>query len=97
MYFITTIQEKNGEIKDSRCVGYLKSEYEAVRIVTNNSYDIFENSYNYVVIENLEEGIYQYDQNPQWFELYFDIEGNPKYRKIEIPEWAYGFCRFDIG
>lgn len=97
MYFITTIQEKNGKIKDSRCVGYLKSEYEAVRIVTNNSYDIFENLYNYVVIEKLEEGIYQYDQNPQWFELYTDVEGNPKYRKIEKPEWTCGFCGFGIG
>ena len=97
MYFITTIQEKNGEIKDSRCVGYLKSEYEAVRIVTNNSYDIFEGLYNYVVIEKLEEGIYQYDPNPQWFELYTDVEGNPKYRKIEKPEWACGFWGFGIG
>lgn len=97
MYFITTIQEKNGVIKDSRCVGYLKSEYEAVRIVTNNSYDIFENLYNYVVIENLEEGIYQYDPNSQWFELYIDVEGNPKYRKIERPEWVCGFGGFGIG
>ena len=97
MYFITTIQEKNGEIKDSRCVGYLKSEYEAVRIVTNNLYDIFENLYNYVVIEKIEEGIYQYDQHPQLFKLYTDVEGNPKYRKIEKPEWACGFCGFGIG
>ena len=97
MYFITTIQEKDGKIESSRCVGYLKSEYEAVRIVTNNSYDIFERLYNYVVIKKLEEGIYQYDPNPQWFELHIDVEGNPKYRKIEKPEWACGFCGFGIG
>lgn len=97
MYFITTIQEENGEIKDGRCVGYFKSEYQAVKVVTNNMYDIFECLYNYAVIEKVEEGIYQYDQNPQWFELYTDVEGNPRYRKIEKPEWVCGIFGFGIG
>lgn len=97
MFFITVIHIENGYPESTRCVGYFKNEKEAIRVVENNEYDICEYCYEYAVIENLKEGIYQYDQNPQWFELYTDVEGNPKYRKIEKPEWAYGFCGLGIG
>ena len=97
MYFLTTIEEKDGEIEDRRCVGYFETYEEAANIVLHNFYDINETIYNYAVIENIEEGIYQYDQNSQWFELYTDVEGNPRYRKIEKPEWACGYCGFGIG
>ena len=64
MYFITTIDSKHD---DTRCVGYFKHFEEAERAVLRNSFDICETCYDYVTIENIEEGIYQYDFQPKWY------------------------------
>ena len=32
MYFITTIEEKDGKVKDTRCVGYVDTFEEAEKI-----------------------------------------------------------------
>ena len=64
MYFITSISEKHG----NRCVGYVSKLKDAINIVESNAYDLWEAGYYpYAVIENVKEGIYQYDQNPLWF------------------------------
>lgn len=64
MYFVTTVSEKNG----TRCVGYFTDKDTAIEIVENNIGDIYEEGYYpYAVIENIPEGLYQYDQNPLWF------------------------------
>ena len=42
MYFITTLQIKDGQQKSSRCIGYFKSFEEAEHIVVNNVGDIEE-------------------------------------------------------
>ena len=64
MYFITSVSEKHG----FRCVGYVSKLEDAVEIVESNYADLNEAGYYpYVVIENVKEGIYQYDQNPIWF------------------------------
>ena len=85
MYFITTIDSKDD---DTRCVGYFKHFEEAERAVLRNSFDICETCYDYVTIENIEEGIYQYDFQPKWYkwnndkEQYEPIEESPKkYKK----------------
>ena len=64
MYFITTISEKHG----NRCVGYVSKLEDALSIVEENQCDLWEAGYYpYAVIEHVEEGIYQYDQDPLWF------------------------------
>lgn len=64
MYFITTLTPEG----DARCVGYVPSLDAAINIVENNIGDLYEvGYYPYAIIENIEEGLYQYDSNPLWF------------------------------
>ena len=94
MYFITTIQEKNDEIVDQRCVGYVDTYENAEEIVKNNEYDICETIYNYAVIEAIPSGIYQYDTNEKWFH-YNEIKDT--YEKCDKPEFAKHMVGFGIG
>jgi hypothetical protein len=87
MYFITTVEEKDGDIVDRRCVGYVDTLCEAEKIVVNNEYDIFEYCYNYAVIEAIPSGVYQYDQAARWYRIVFKEE-NSYYERIEKPKWA---------
>ena len=81
MYFITSISEDHGY----RCVGYVSELKDAIEIVKNNSGDLNEAGYYpYAVIENIEEGIYQYDQDPLWFKYNSEID---KYEKSERPSF----------
>ena len=71
MYFITSVSEKHG----FRCVGYVSKLEDAINIVKNNNGDLNEAGYYpYAVIENIKEGIYQYDQSPMWFVFNDDTE-----------------------
>ena len=89
MYFITTIQIKNNQIQDTRCVGYVSDLDLAKEIIENNKYHLNETIYNYALIENIPEGIYQYDMNPLWFK-FNELEG--KYIECNKPKnWA-GFA-----
>lgn len=92
MYFITTVNPD-----DYRCVGYVSSLDEAIRIVENNIGDLYEEGYYpYAVIENIPEGIYKYDQNPIWFK--FD-DRKYKYKRVdERPSYIDNhFVGFGIG
>ena len=64
MYFITTIDSKK---EDTRCVGYYSTFDKAESVVLHNAFDINETCYDYAVIENIPEGIYQYDFHPTWY------------------------------
>jgi hypothetical protein len=87
MYFITTIDSKDG---DTRCVGYYSTFEKAEGAVLDNACDIWETCYDYAVIENVGEGLYQYDQDPVWYkwddlnEEYVKMEGRPKQYKNQI-------------
>ena len=68
MFFITTLKIHNKTVKDSRTVGYLDSEEEALDCLENNRYDLYEyGTYEYAILENIPKGIYRYDYNPKWF------------------------------
>ena len=82
MYFITTIDSKDG---DTRCVGYYKTFKEAERVVTNNECDIYETCYDYAIIEHIKEGLYQYDYHPTWYKYQSSKAG---YVKTDIPAFA---------
>lgn len=87
MYFITTVDSKDG---DMRCVGYYSTFEAAEEAVLDNACDIWETCYDYAVIENVEEGLYQYDQNPVWYkwddlnEEYARMEGRPEQYKNQV-------------
>lgn len=93
MYFITSISAD----ETTRCIGYSSTLNEAREIVENNKCDFNEaGRYPWCVIENIPEGIYQYDFEPLWFE--YDINTN-KYIKIECRPLfiADSFVGFAIG
>lgn len=85
MYFITTIEIKKGDVKDTRCVGYFKTFEEAEQAVIKNACDIWETCYDYAVIENIKEGLYQYDFHPTWYKYYKPTSG---YIKCEQPDFV---------
>lgn len=92
MYFITSVSKD-----DSRCVGYISSLDEAKYIVENNKYDLNEaGCYPHCVIENIREGIYQYDFHPLWYEYneetnkYIQISEKPVYITMDTVGYAIG-------
>lgn len=82
MYFLTTLDSKDD---DTRCVGYFKTFEEAEEIVLSNTYDIWETCYDYAVIENIPEGLYQYDFHPIWYK-YNKLTGG--YIKCDRPNFV---------
>ena len=96
MYFVTTIETKNNEVEDTRCVGYFNTFDEAERAVTYNACDIWETCYDYAVIENIPEGLYQYDLHPIWYKFHKPTNG---YMKCEQPVFvnAIGGVGYAIG
>ena len=94
MYFITTIQIKDGQLGYTRCIGYFKTFEKAKHIVLNNVGDIEETIYNYCVIENIPDGIYQYDQNAKWYK-FNDLD--EVYKPCEKPKELNHLIGFGIG
>lgn len=96
MYFITSVYP-NTNGYGTRCVGYLSSKEDAINAVINNACDIYEaGAYPYAVIEHIEEGFYQYDFEPTWFEYnretnkYEIIEKRPNFIKENTVGYAIG-------
>lgn len=85
MYFITTIETKKSEVSDTRCVGYFNTFEKAENAVLYNSCDIWETCYDYAVIENIPEGLYQYDFHPTWYKYHKPTNG---YMKCEQPDFV---------
>lgn len=86
-YFITTLNlEDDGRgiyITRSRTVGFYNSFEKAEKAVENNYGDIYEcGYYNYAVIENIEEGLYQYDFKGKWYRW---NEDNDAFERCERP------------
>lgn len=94
MYFITTIQIKNGQLGYTRCIGYFETFEKAEHIVLNNVGDIEETIYNYCVIENIPDGIYQYDQNAKWYKF---NKLDEVYKPCEKPKELNHLVGFSIG
>lgn len=85
---ITTIKAESGLIIRSRTVGYTNSFTEAVKIANSNAGDIYEcGYYNYLVIEDIKEGLYQYDTNPKWFKWDSKRQGFYASEKPNVPDY----------
>ena len=94
MYFITTVQIKDGQLGYTRCIGYFETFEKAEYIVLNNVGDIEETIYNYCVIENIPDGIYQYDQNAKWYKF---NNLDEVYKPCEKPKELNHLVGFGIG
>ena len=89
MYFVSTINKHRG----IRTVGYFSKYEDALEVVTKNYGDIYEEGYYpYALIENVPEGLYKYDTEPQWFK--WDIDG---YKQCDTPEEYKNTVGFGIG
>ena len=86
MYFVTTIDSRD---EDTRCVGYFKTFEEAEHVVLYNECDIEETCYDYAVIENIPEGLYQYDFHPTWYKWHKPTGG---YIECEQPDFVKTIC-----
>ena len=88
MYFITTIETKKGDVKDTRCVGYFKTFEDAEQAVIKNACDIWETCYDYAVIERIPFGLYPEIGDPnteRWYYKY-NVETNKYELMDEVPK-----------
>lgn len=81
----------------SEClVGYYSSKEAAFEAVKDNCCDIWETCYDYALIEEIEEGLYNPAlPNQRWFFKY-----NAEkycYEEIKEPEFVKHFCGFTFG
>lgn len=99
MFFVTVIEckEKLGNPNwDSRTMGYYRNREKAVDAVTDNVLDIHEHSYNYAVVEEMDEGVYPMCKSEQWFKWEGDNETG-KYVCVPQPEQFKGIINWSMG
>ena len=93
--FITTIQlDEDGTIIDSRCVGYYYNMYQAQEAIRENRCNLYENCYNYVVLEAFSAGLYPHSMWEIWYKW------NAQDRKYEIsvkPTFLEKSVNFGVG
>lgn len=78
----------------SRIVGYYTDKSYAISAVEANMCDINETCYNYVIIEKIEEGLY----NPSDETIFFKYDINTDtYKEIPKPAFLEHFSGFSIG
>jgi len=95
LWFITTLQvDKEGTILDSRCVGYRETMQEAQHIVGNNMHDIYENSFNWVVLEPFGPGVYPHASSEIWYQWSVPDRG---YMLNAKPKFFERIVNFGIG
>ena len=99
--FITTFTGINPmgngrESRNSRCVGYLLDQKQAIQAVEENAGDINEaGTYPLCVVETLAEGIYPRTISANWFSW---DEAKGGYQQIDKrPEDLEGVVNFSIG
>lgn len=100
IYVINTMtkleKDQNGfpDFGSERIVGFYKEFKDAEDAVVNNICDIYETIYNYALIEEVEEGLYNSSLN-RWFYKY--NKEKDEYEKIEEPEFLKHYSGFTIG
>ena len=79
-----------------RLVGYYADKQHAIEAVKNNNADINETCYDYALVEEVEEGLYQpANSDKRWL---FKFNRDTKlYEPIEEPDWLHEFSGFTIG
>lgn len=94
IYTVTTLQENNGIIIDTRCVGYWPTMEEAMQAVKDNYGDMYESSYNWAIVECFGPGIYPHSSFEIWYS--WSIAGR-KYLLSAKPKVFEKVVNFGIG
>lgn len=93
MYFVTVfkVDETDDMLDCLRVIGYFHKLKDAKNAIKHNAGDIHEDSYNYAVIEDIEEGIYPVADKIQfyWF-------NGKKYEEAEPPYCADTITNFAL-
>jgi len=76
----------------STMVGWFSTKEDAICAVIRNDMDIHEDTYNYVVIEEVCEGLYGEGEDVQYWYVWNDDDN--KYELCEQPSFAYGTIHF---
>lgn len=94
MVFITQIEyTEDGEIIND-CRGYFKSFSEAEDVVINNKTDLWETCFEYIVIEEIPEGLYQSPLLVSWYKYNKELN---KYERVNQPKFASHLSGFALG
>lgn len=100
MWFVTVIEKMKGHYNDfaytgeTRCWGFFSDKEKAVQSLHENWFDMRENVYDYAVIEEYEEGLFNYTGKRQWFQWDEERQG---YFEIEEPNGVKHVVCFAIG
>ncbi len=78
----------------SRLVGWYLDFEDAYSVVSSNGCDINETCYQYALIEECQEGLYNPAIDRWWFEYNREKD---QYIQIDEPDFIRGFCGFTIG
>ena len=80
------------EFGDIRCVGYYFDLNDAINSVIHNNQDIYEDMYEYCIVEEVPQGIYKHTPNRYLFKWVED-----KYVQIDEPIELNKLTNFGIG
>ena len=100
IYLVATFRKYSAEcgIESSRTVGWFPTKKDAVRCVTENWGDIYEDGYYpYAIIEDVELGLYMTaESTPIFFKWKGDVKTG-SYKKMKRPKELDHFFGFTIG
>ena len=77
----------------TRTFGYYITKDDAIEAVKHNTLDIHETIYDYMLIEEIEEGLY----NPSLTRWWFKYAGNDTYTEIPEPDFMKHFVGIGMG
>ena len=89
IFFITVM---NSKIVDSRRWGWYETLEDAEKVVLENESNIFENYYDYAVIEEMPEGALACSKNEWWY-----LYKNDMVSKCKKPKKFFQVCNFCLG
>ena len=94
IYLVTGMMNLDFIKYEPRSLGFFFNREKAINEVKNNSLDIFEGEYYFVVIERVVNGFYATPIEEIWFKYNRNLD---KYYEIEKPEPLKNICNFGIG
>jgi len=100
MWFVTVIEKMEERYSDfadtgeTRCWGFFSDKGKAAQSLHENWFDMHENFYDYAVIEEYEEGLFNDTGKRQWFKWDEERQG---YFEIEEPNGVKHTVCFAIG
>jgi hypothetical protein len=102
IYLITSIfrDPRKFQYGSTRTFGYFHDLDNAISAVENNYADMQERLYNYIVIEELSEGVHSFVEKEYWYNWVGErslSENSGKWVLCEKPDWAAGTINWGIG